>query len=186
MRKGQAGAILDALASRHRRNSPERNGCREGLVSVSVKAGRRRNKASSRHGRQAKPSAFADHSATASLKAEVESFWSAGARERRLFCFWQSSFQPKPNGSPLLRAQKPKTNCSLYASSVACATRKTWLLQQKTAHTVCNAWLLRPLAKLLDHEKFDMIYTCGPEVMVKKIFDLTEHRKLPLEASLNG
>ncbi|MGA2387107.1 MAG: dihydroorotate dehydrogenase electron transfer subunit [Candidatus Bathyarchaeia archaeon] len=41
-----------------------------------------------------------------------------------------------------------------------------------------------PLAKLLDREKFDMIYTCGPEVMVKKIFDLTEARKLPLEASL--
>lgn len=41
-----------------------------------------------------------------------------------------------------------------------------------------------PIAKLLDREKFDMIYTCGPEVMVKKIFDLTEQRKLPLEASL--
>jgi len=41
-----------------------------------------------------------------------------------------------------------------------------------------------PLAKLLEREKFDMIYTCGPEVMVKKIFELTEQRKLPLEASL--
>lgn len=41
-----------------------------------------------------------------------------------------------------------------------------------------------PLATLLDREKFDMIYTCGPEVMVKKVFDLTEQRKLPLEASL--
>ncbi|MCW4004103.1 MAG: dihydroorotate dehydrogenase electron transfer subunit [Candidatus Bathyarchaeota archaeon] len=41
-----------------------------------------------------------------------------------------------------------------------------------------------PLANLLDREKFDMIYTCGPEVMVKKIFEMTEARKLPLEASL--
>jgi dihydroorotate dehydrogenase electron transfer subunit len=41
-----------------------------------------------------------------------------------------------------------------------------------------------PLASLLDKERFDMIYTCGPEVMVKKIFELTEQRKLPLEASL--
>ena len=41
-----------------------------------------------------------------------------------------------------------------------------------------------PLGKLLDKEKFDMIYTCGPEVMVKKIFELTETRKLPVEASL--
>ena len=41
-----------------------------------------------------------------------------------------------------------------------------------------------PLAKLLDREKLDMIYTCGPEVMMKKVFELTEQRKLPLEASL--
>lgn len=42
----------------------------------------------------------------------------------------------------------------------------------------------QPLAGLLDKEKFDMIYVCGPEVMVKKIFELTEARKLPIEASL--
>ena len=42
----------------------------------------------------------------------------------------------------------------------------------------------QPLASLLDKEKFDMIYTCGPEIMVKKIFEMTEKRKLPIEASL--
>lgn len=42
----------------------------------------------------------------------------------------------------------------------------------------------QPLAELLNKERFDMIYTCGPEVMVKKIFEMTEQRKLPLEASL--
>jgi dihydroorotate dehydrogenase electron transfer subunit len=42
----------------------------------------------------------------------------------------------------------------------------------------------QPLAKLLEKERFDMIYTCGPEVMVKKIFEMTEHHKLPIEASL--
>jgi dihydroorotate dehydrogenase electron transfer subunit len=41
-----------------------------------------------------------------------------------------------------------------------------------------------PLGKLLNREKFDMIYTCGPEVMVKKVFELTEKSKLPIEASL--
>ena len=41
-----------------------------------------------------------------------------------------------------------------------------------------------PLSSLLDREKFDMIYTCGPEVMIKKIFEMTEKRKLPIEASL--
>jgi dihydroorotate dehydrogenase electron transfer subunit len=42
----------------------------------------------------------------------------------------------------------------------------------------------QPLSKLLEKERFDMIYTCGPEVMVKKIFEMTERHKLPLEASL--
>ncbi len=42
----------------------------------------------------------------------------------------------------------------------------------------------QPLATLLDKEHFDMIYVCGPEVMVKKIFEMTEARKLPIEASL--
>jgi dihydroorotate dehydrogenase electron transfer subunit len=42
----------------------------------------------------------------------------------------------------------------------------------------------QPLATLLDKERFDMIYVCGPEVMVKKIFEMTKARKLPIEASL--
>jgi len=42
----------------------------------------------------------------------------------------------------------------------------------------------QPLGELLTKERFDMIYTCGPEIMVKKIFEMTEARKLPLEASL--
>lgn len=41
-----------------------------------------------------------------------------------------------------------------------------------------------PLEKLLDKGKFNMIYTCGPERMVRKVFDLAEKRKIPLEASL--
>ena len=42
----------------------------------------------------------------------------------------------------------------------------------------------QPLASLLEKEKFDMIYTCGPEIMIKKIFEMTEKHKLPIEASL--
>lgn len=40
------------------------------------------------------------------------------------------------------------------------------------------------LGDLLGKERFDMIYTCGPELMVRKIFELTEAHKLPIEASL--
>ena len=41
-----------------------------------------------------------------------------------------------------------------------------------------------PLENLLKKHSFDMIYTCGPEQMMRKVFDLAEKRKLPMEASL--
>jgi dihydroorotate dehydrogenase electron transfer subunit len=31
---------------------------------------------------------------------------------------------------------------------------------------------------------FDMIYTCGPELMMKKIFDIATEKKIPIQASL--
>jgi dihydroorotate dehydrogenase electron transfer subunit len=41
-----------------------------------------------------------------------------------------------------------------------------------------------PLESLLAKEKFDMIYTCGPEPMLRKVFGLAEEHGIGLEASL--
>ncbi len=41
-----------------------------------------------------------------------------------------------------------------------------------------------PLERMLDKGKFNMIYACGPEKMVRKIFDLAEKNKVAMEASL--
>jgi len=41
-----------------------------------------------------------------------------------------------------------------------------------------------PLEALLEKEKFDMIYTCGPEQMVRRVFDLAEKHGTALQASL--
>lgn len=41
-----------------------------------------------------------------------------------------------------------------------------------------------PLEKLFSKEKFDMVYTCGPELMVRQVFELAEQRGIALEASL--
>lgn len=35
-----------------------------------------------------------------------------------------------------------------------------------------------------NNNQFDAIYTCGPELMMKKIFDLSNRSKIPLQASL--
>jgi len=41
-----------------------------------------------------------------------------------------------------------------------------------------------PVERLLTTEKFDMVYACGPEQMMYKVFLLTERCKVPLQASL--
>ncbi len=41
-----------------------------------------------------------------------------------------------------------------------------------------------PLEKMVDKQKFNMIYACGPEKMVRTVFDLAERRKVAMEASL--
>lgn len=41
-----------------------------------------------------------------------------------------------------------------------------------------------PLENLLKKQRFDMIYTCGPEQMMRKVFDLAEKHKTQMEASL--
>ncbi len=41
-----------------------------------------------------------------------------------------------------------------------------------------------PVEALLKKQKFDVIYTCGPEQMMRKIFDLAEKYEIALEASL--
>jgi dihydroorotate dehydrogenase electron transfer subunit len=47
-----------------------------------------------------------------------------------------------------------------------------------------KGFVTQAIATLLEKERFDTIYVCGPEIMTKKIFDLAEAHKLPVEASL--
>jgi dihydroorotate dehydrogenase electron transfer subunit len=42
----------------------------------------------------------------------------------------------------------------------------------------------QPLEKLLQEKRFDMVYACGPEPMMRRVFDLAEEYDVPLEASL--
>jgi dihydroorotate dehydrogenase electron transfer subunit len=47
-----------------------------------------------------------------------------------------------------------------------------------------KGFVTQAISDLLSKERFNMIYVCGPEVMTKKIFEMIEAHKLPLEASL--
>jgi dihydroorotate dehydrogenase electron transfer subunit len=41
-----------------------------------------------------------------------------------------------------------------------------------------------PLEAMMTNERFDMIYACGPEQMIRKVFDLAEEHAISMEASL--
>jgi dihydroorotate dehydrogenase electron transfer subunit len=41
-----------------------------------------------------------------------------------------------------------------------------------------------PLEQILAKEKFNIIYACGPEKMIRKVFEVAEERRTNLEASL--
>jgi dihydroorotate dehydrogenase electron transfer subunit len=41
-----------------------------------------------------------------------------------------------------------------------------------------------PLESLLERDEFDIIYTCGPEQMIRKVFDAADKHRISLEASL--
>jgi dihydroorotate dehydrogenase electron transfer subunit len=41
-----------------------------------------------------------------------------------------------------------------------------------------------PLNELLNREKYDIIYTCGPEPMIRKVFDIAKIYNTTIEASL--
>jgi dihydroorotate dehydrogenase electron transfer subunit len=61
--------------------------------------------------------------------------------------------------------------------------------EQPTATTEDGTYGLRclatqPLETLLAKEKFDLVYACGPERMIRQVFDLTEKRHVPMQASL--
>jgi len=41
-----------------------------------------------------------------------------------------------------------------------------------------------PLEKILDEDEFDQIYTCGPEEMMKKVYQIASANNIPIQASL--
>jgi dihydroorotate dehydrogenase electron transfer subunit len=63
-------------------------------------------------------------------------------------------------------------------------TEKSMLVTTEDGSYGLKCLVTEPLEQLLDLEKFNMVYTCGPERMIRKVFDLVEKRKIALEASL--
>jgi dihydroorotate dehydrogenase electron transfer subunit len=102
--------------------------------------------------------------------------------------------------APLLFLAKRLKTKNQHLAFVVGAKTKTELLFLNDLNQVCTEQSLitttedgtyglqclvtEPLKSLLAKQKFDMIYTCGPELMVRKIFNLAEQHSIPFEASL--
>ncbi|MCL2134930.1 MAG: dihydroorotate dehydrogenase electron transfer subunit [Candidatus Bathyarchaeota archaeon] len=101
--------------------------------------------------------------------------------------------------APLLFLAKTLTNKTKKLTFIVGARTKNELLFIQELNKVCQENLVAttndgtygiqgvatdPLNNFLNQEKFDAIYTCGPEIMVKKIFDITQKYNQPIEASL--
>jgi len=67
--------------------------------------------------------------------------------------------------------------------NAACSKQSVTAATEDGSHGLkCLA--TEPVETLLRKTQFDMVYTCGPELMMRKVFELAEQHCIPVEASL--
>jgi dihydroorotate dehydrogenase electron transfer subunit len=79
---------------------------------------------------------------------------------------------------------KTKTELLFLNELNAACTEKSLITTTEDGTYGLQCLVTEPLGTLLARTKFDMVYTCGPELMVSKIFNLAEEHEVPFEASL--
>jgi dihydroorotate dehydrogenase electron transfer subunit len=79
---------------------------------------------------------------------------------------------------------KTKTELLFLNELNAACTEKSVITTTEDGTYGLQCLVTEPLGTLLARTKFDMVYTCGPELMVSKIFNLVEEHLVPFEASL--
>ena len=95
-------------------------------------------------------------------------------------------------------AAQPKRRVTLLLGAKTC-NELLFLERMKTVFSKANGRMVvttedgsygekglvtEPLERLLAAEKFDVVYACGPEQMISRVFFLTEHYGVPFQASL--
>ena len=84
----------------------------------------------------------------------------------------------------LVIGAKTKTELLFLTQLDALCTEQSTVATTEDGSYGLKCLATEPLDKLLNKEKFDMIYACGPEPMIRQVFDLTEKRHIAMEASL--
>jgi len=84
----------------------------------------------------------------------------------------------------LVIGAKTKTELLFLNPLEALCTEQSTIAATEDGSYGLKCLATEPLDKLLNKEKFDMIYACGPEPMIRQVFNLTEKRHIAMEASL--
>jgi dihydroorotate dehydrogenase electron transfer subunit len=79
---------------------------------------------------------------------------------------------------------KTKTELMFLDQLDAVCTEETAVATTEDGSYGLQCLATEPLERLVEKQSFNMIYACGPEKMVRKVFELAEKRKIPMEASL--
>ena len=79
---------------------------------------------------------------------------------------------------------KSKNELLFLSSLKELYTKQTFLFATEDGSYGVNGNATKHLDELLRKEKFDIIYACGPELMISTVFEITEKYGVPIEASL--
>jgi dihydroorotate dehydrogenase electron transfer subunit len=98
--------------------------------------------------------------------------------------FLAKRLQAKSKRLTFVIGAKTKTELLFLSDLSHICPEKSLLITTEDGTYGVQCLVTEPLTKLLTEQKFNMIYTCGPELMVSKIFNLAEQHGIPFEASL--
>ena len=98
--------------------------------------------------------------------------------------FLAKRLQDKSKRLTFVTGAKTKTELLFLTELSQICPEKSLLATTEDGTCGLQCLVNEPLPRLLAEQKFSMIYTCGPELMVSKIFNLAEQHGIPFEASL--
>jgi len=84
----------------------------------------------------------------------------------------------------LVIGAKTKSELLFLTQFDALCTKQSTIAATEDGSYGLKCLATEPLDKFLNKEKLDMVYACGPEPMIRQVFDLAEKRGIAMEASL--
>lgn len=108
----------------------------------------------------------------------------AGGTGTAPLLFLAKRLAPKAKSLTFVTGAKTKSELLFLRELNAACTEQSVTAATEDGSYGLKCLATEPVEKLFNTTKFDMIYSCGPERMIRKIFELAEQHSIPVEASL--